>query len=255
MENPEGNRPAFDEQAALAELERLREHIVALRSKREAKGEEFDRFVRSLKATRSVSDLVPANVDAKPVDTAPPAVAIDLDAKSSEPAPPAETVPDTPPAVPAVSRPVSPKSLVLVGGALLLLAAAGIVTWTLRKGARESTAPDPIVSAQPPPKAEPAAPPAAAPPAPASTPASPYESRITTSRPVWVRIVADGQRVLERELPAAAIVPFKATRDVVIRAGDAGALRLSIGGKDQGPLGPDGVVVTRTFSVPGPSVQ
>jgi hypothetical protein len=36
----------------------------------------------------------------------------------------------------------------------------------------------------------------------------------------------------------------------VIRTGDAGAVRLSIGGKDHGFLGREGEVVTRTFAVP-----
>jgi hypothetical protein len=35
----------------------------------------------------------------------------------------------------------------------------------------------------------------------------------------------------------------------VIRAGDAGAVRVSIAGEDQGVLGADGVVATRTFAV------
>jgi hypothetical protein len=65
-----------------------------------------------------------------------------------------------------------------------------------------------------------------------------------------VRVLADGERVIERELPANARVPVKAKKTIVIRAGDAGAVRLSIGGRDQGVLGPDGEVATRTFNVP-----
>jgi hypothetical protein len=65
-------------------------------------------------------------------------------------------------------------------------------------------------------------------------------------------VIADGERVVERELPADARVPLKAARTIVIRTGDAGAVRLSIAGQDQGILGRDGEVVTRTFTVGEP---
>jgi cytoskeleton protein RodZ len=239
------DRPPFDERAALAELERLREQIVQLRSKRVAAGTEFDGFVRSLK-TRETAPIAATRDEFSPMT-----VPGDLDSKPVEP-PPAPSVDHEPvPAVPSARRQPGARNLVLLGSALLLLATGGLVTWTLRKGGREAIEPDRVVSAQPPATSAPDAPPAA----PRPIPVSPYDSQIVTSRPVWVRVVADGQRVVERELPALARVPFKATRSIVIRAGDAGALRLSIGGRDQGPLGADGVVVTRTFSVSGPVKQ
>jgi hypothetical protein len=67
---------------------------------------------------------------------------------------------------------------------------------------------------------------------------------------VWVRVIADGERIVERELPADTRIPFSAEKTIVIRTGDAGAVRLSIRGEDRGVLGRDGVVVTRTFEVP-----
>ena len=48
--------PPFDEQAALAELERLRAEIVQLRSKRVAADVAFDQFLRSLKRGEPVPD-------------------------------------------------------------------------------------------------------------------------------------------------------------------------------------------------------
>jgi hypothetical protein len=62
-----------------------------------------------------------------------------------------------------------------------------------------------------------------------------------------VRVLADGNRVLERELQAGETVPLGPGRTFVIRAGDAGALRLSIDGRN-GPVGRDGEIVTRTFT-------
>jgi hypothetical protein len=65
---------------------------------------------------------------------------------------------------------------------------------------------------------------------------------------VWVRVLVDGQRVVERELPAGTHLPLHADRAIVIRAGDAGALHMTINGVDRGPLGKDSEIVTRTFN-------
>jgi hypothetical protein len=70
---------------------------------------------------------------------------------------------------------------------------------------------------------------------------------------VWVRVTVDGERVLERELEAGVRIPLEAKETIVVRAGDAGAIRLTIAGKDQGVFGPDGIAVTRTFPVPSAS--
>jgi hypothetical protein len=130
-------------------------------------------------------------------------------------------------------------------GALVVLAGSLLGTWMwMQRTPESSTAPS--TGAAPP--ATPSETPG--PPAPARVTASPFESELATSRTVWVRVLADGERVIERELPANARVPVKAKKTIVIRAGDAGAVRLSIGGRDQGVLGPDGEVATRTFSVP-----
>jgi hypothetical protein len=67
---------------------------------------------------------------------------------------------------------------------------------------------------------------------------------------VWVRVVVDGKREVERELEANARIPL-AGRTIVIRTGDAGAVRVEINGQDRGLLGRDGEVVTRTFTVSG----
>jgi hypothetical protein len=101
----------------------------------------------------------------------------------------------------------------------------------------------------------PAAAPAAAP-APASSPApkavEPPASKaeITTVRRVWLRVTVDGEPAIEREFDANARIPLDPKERLVIRAGDAGALRVSIDGKDQGAFGPDGIPVTRAFPIP-----
>jgi hypothetical protein len=68
---------------------------------------------------------------------------------------------------------------------------------------------------------------------------------------VWIRATADGVRVVERELRPDERIPLRAARALVIRAGDAGAVRMSVNGQDRGVLGADGIVVTRTYNAPG----
>ena len=76
---------------------------------------------------------------------------------------------------------------------------------------------------------------------------------VSTLRRVWVRITVDGQKVMEQELPADARIPLTPKSQVVVRAGDAGAVRVAIAGKDQGPVGRDGEVATKSFTVAIPA--
>ena len=130
----------------------------------------------------------------------------------------------------------------LVGGALALLAGSALVTWTLRPRAPESSSTGTATPIAPQARPAPERPPV--------TPPAVPDTALTTSRAVWVRVIADGERVLERELPGNARVPLKAEKSIVIRTGDAGAISLTIRGRDQGVLGRAGEVATRTFTVP-----
>ena len=76
----------------------------------------------------------------------------------------------------------------------------------------------------------------------------PPQAEVTTIRRVWMRVTVDGERVVEREVAEGTKIPLNGSQ-IVIRAGDAGAVRVSIAGKDQGVFGPAGQVATRTFTV------
>jgi hypothetical protein len=97
---------------------------------------------------------------------------------------------------------------------------------------------------------QPAAPPTAQP---AVAPADPEppRSEILALQPVWVRVVVDGNREVERELAAGERVPLRAGTVSVIRAGNAGAVRVTINGENRGTLGPEGEPITRTLRAPG----
>ena len=94
--------------------------------------------------------------------------------------------------------------------------------------------------------------PAAAPIRTDSAPAAPAQSapaasdRVTlvirASRACWVTASADGQRVVYELLPAGSERSLTGSREIVLRAGDAGALRLIVNGRDAGAFGQSGEV-------------
>ena len=101
--------------------------------------------------------------------------------------------------------------------------------------------------------AGPATAPAAAPP-PAAAPAEPVKAiRVTleTIRPVWLRIIVDGARGFEGELPAGEKLAVEGDRAVVVRAGDAGGVRTTLNAADRGPLGRNGWPLTVSITPDG----
>ena len=146
-------------------------------------------------------------------------------------------------------------------GAILAGAVFAIVVGTLfmmrRPEPVSPAATDTQTQSEPPRAAAPSAPT----PAPASAAASPSASPAATTgpasglqvelvpvRPVWLRVIVDGRKAMERELKANERIALSAAQSITVRAGDAGALRVSVGGQDQGTLGPSGIVVTKTFT-------
>jgi hypothetical protein len=200
-------------------------------------------------AAASSQPLPPAPAVPSPAATvAPPAVALPGDF-FSDAGPSAAEAPHVDAAGPAREKGTMRGRLLLAAVAVIVVLIAGVLLTRSRTppvvlapppaAAVEGPAPVPIPPA--------AAAPVAAAPA-AATPAPPAEIR--TIRRVWVRAIVDGKREVERELEADARVPLPAGRVFVIRAGDAGAVHFVLNGKDQGPLGAEAQVVTRTFTTP-----
>jgi cytoskeletal protein RodZ len=67
---------------------------------------------------------------------------------------------------------------------------------------------------------------------------------LSAAAPCWVLAIVDGQRVLERELRAGETESFEVRREMVLTAGNAGALQLTLNGAVAKPLGRSGQVVT-----------
>jgi hypothetical protein len=271
-----GEQP-FDERAALEELEHVRKEIERYQAQRKTLEEEFDRFTASFKQPIPVSAPTVPPASVPPPSVPPPIVSRPAVWRPtvSPPTVPPPTVPpatldpsalDEPPVRPQdenpVSAPLAAESAPIAGwhrrvlrsrpasiaGALLLMAGTAYVLWMRKEPEVQpavTVAQGPKTAAAPQTKAGTAAPPTPAPAQPAR-----HESVITTTRAVWVRVIADGVPVVERELPANTRLPFAAREKIVIRTGNAGAVRLTIGGVDKGALGDYGEVVTRRFDVP-----
>jgi hypothetical protein len=262
MADRDGRRVPFDERAALEELERVREQIERSRAERRALQDEFSQWVRSFKRPVEPTGAEPSEETPAAIDT--PAVIVvsagpkaqetgeqDAPASLGDPVataahPAAPELPPHGPLAQAGPRRAISRSTVIVGGGLILLVGGAMATWMLRSEAPPSPGQESQARpASPPAEQAPSPPPAAA----AAEPAS-QGSELVTIRRVWIRVLVDGERVLEREVPADTRVPLRAQKTIVIRTGDAGAVRLSLVGEDQGFLGREGEVVTRTFTVP-----
>jgi RodZ C-terminal domain len=281
----------FEEEAALAELERLQRELEESRRRRRQANDAFDSFLRSFgtrssSTTESAGAVAPPPVRRRPrapiaatpaesaskkspeLDDFPPEEVVKPFAPSAtdeavavvpEPSGPGlESVEPTPSLalpkvtaahhVPAALTPASQppdrkRAALAIGG--VALAGVAIFAWRMGQSGRTSDAPASVNTAvTTPPVTTPA-------PVPAPAPAAAVPvAELTTGRRVWVRVLVDGEKTIERELDANVRIPLTPKQRIVVRAGDAGAVRVLLAGKDQGPFGPDGVAVTRAFVVP-----
>jgi hypothetical protein len=268
---------AFDDRVALEELERLHRSIEEYRNQRKQAEAEFDSFVRSF---RDASSEPPAAVPVEPpgpiarheapqYSTAAAAEPFFPSEPESQPVRPAAFNPPFPdyerpqPVVPPpraaarsdtrTAKPRRPPALrpTIVYAGLAVLALAGFVLVRSWRAAPSGSSAQ--VTATPAARATSRSVPGPAAPAPSAAPASDASApraELMAVRRVWVRVVVDGDVNVQRELRPNDRVPLRNGRTIVIRTGDAGAIRVAIDGKDQGPLGRDGEVVTRTFTAP-----
>jgi RodZ C-terminal domain len=268
----ENGKTIFEEAAAERELEELRRAIEETRARRRRANAAFDEFLKGFDQKNRAA--VPAPQPAGPPprerelpDAEPYGMPQDDGLAAFAPASPA--APGTLPApvdqsplddfaqegpstasaplrsIPAALAPAR-SSQVRRAAPIVAIAVVGILAVFLWSRARsQDGAAAPVAVAAPPAPAVPApAPPAAA----TSGTEPPPPAEITTIRRVWMRVTVDGERVVEREVAEGTKIPLKGSQ-IVILAGDAGAVKVSIAGKDQGVFGPAGQAATRTFTV------
>jgi len=67
---------------------------------------------------------------------------------------------------------------------------------------------------------------------------------LTVTRPCWVSAIVDGQKTIERLFEAGEQRTVEVHRELVITAGDASAVALTLNGAEARPLGRTGEVIT-----------
>jgi cytoskeleton protein RodZ len=264
----------FNEAAALAELERLADRIQATRRQREQAVAEFDAFVRTfrppvpepVKAAGSTQTTVvsPSSSAAKPTSPPPssqlappildPAVVAILDTPTRVNGSVSRTIEAVHHRPPGVLEELIRDRRLVYGAIAAVVLGLVLVGFFLLRSWRSQ----PAASSESPAPAVPTATAPAQASAPAPSPTAGAVPRalnieLVTLRPVWMRVTIDGDRVLGREVPAKQRLSFSADRSIVIRAGDAGGVRLTVNGRDEGPLGRNGGTVTRTLKAPPPT--
>jgi hypothetical protein len=284
MTEPNPPRP-FDERSALQELEQLAEKIQSTRRQRQRAVAEFETFVKTFREDRyeeliaaQAAQAAEASRDRRvahvrppsppppsPVPPAPaPQVAERRVAEPPSPAPAIARPAIEPASSRAVSSPTRATSLagtfafadvrprLIAAVAVLLLVVIAVWNWSASRGTATPAQPATSAPATPAPATRAEPPPTPTPqPVASSGPPRALNIELVTLRPVWTRVIVDDQKVIERELPKDSRIPLGADRAIAIRAGDAGAIKLTIEGKDAGVLGRDGQIGTRTLRAPG----
>lgn len=67
--------------------------------------------------------------------------------------------------------------------------------------------------------------------------------------PAWLRIVVDGQTILQRRAYLGFSQDFEANRTFSVLTDNAGAVRVEVNGRDDGRLGKSGETVSRTYTL------
>ena len=141
-----------------------------------------------------------------------------------------------------------------IAGALAYFATAGRrdLSQAVATGPAETREPAPAAapsegSQTPPPAAVPAPDPAAVVPA-ATQPAPPVENRLVVKlavkRPCYISATVDGEKRIDRLLQPGEEQTIEVRREMLVTAGDASAIALTLNGAEGRPLGRSGEVVT-----------
>ncbi len=70
----------------------------------------------------------------------------------------------------------------------------------------------------------------------------------TTGR-TWVRVIVDGEKVLEQTLGPGQVRTWRAQHEVRLRTGNAGGVEVTVNGQELGPLGAPGQVLERIWTI------
>jgi|RhiMethySRZTD1v2_1073278.scaffolds.fasta_scaffold12215_4 hypothetical protein len=254
--SPEERVQPFDEKAALAELERLRESIQAARRARQRTSDEFETFIKSFRTPAPISDGPTATP--RPSEASRPAASepIDQPLHSSDQLLSTIAVPsntessDDRASAPSSHLPrryrLSPRLLAIP--AIIAVIGVGLVSIPWRRETSPPRAVNAVSDSATPTRNVAASPPAVSQPAPAS-PVRSVAIELRVIRPVWMRVVVDGRTDVEGTVQPAEPLHFTGDRSIVVRVGNGGDVVVKTGSREE-PFGDTGQPRTRTFSKP-----
>jgi uncharacterized protein DUF4115 len=244
MVTHENRQGPLDEKGVLAELDRLREAIQAARRTHQHKSEEFDRFVQSWRKPSTTAPdpqtSSPSTADSTQTGGEPRSapLAVQTDVGVTEDVP-------LPLLLHRSGHRQARRIWLLGGGAIVVVIALGALI--TRSGTRlllpRSARPVPDLQAS----SAQARPPLTKASTPQPTPGVVLELR--TVHPVWIRVVIDGQKTIERIFQTGERLHFSADRSIVVRVGDGGGVLVKTGDVED-RFGPLGQPLTRTFMQP-----
>ena len=139
----------------------------------------------------------------------------------------------------------------LVAGIVVLVALVGggaaLVSF-INSPARETAAPTAPARAESQPTQTPAAEANAVDEARAASPAKDVRVSVRLTERCWTEVTVDGKTVFEGLLEEGKTENWQGKESIVLRAGNAGALEVTVNGKKLGTFGDEGAVVERTFT-------
>lgn len=249
MSSEEQAKP-FDEAAALAELERLRESIQAARQARQRTSDEFAAFIKSFRNPTSTPSSADATMPARASEArqqAPDPL--------PDPEPPAVAVPSgldsgaEPVTLPVSQIPHRYRIGIRSVGILAIIAVIALALVSSR--GRRASPPTTVAVSESAASARNAAAPRPRP-ASQSAPATPTTHAIAVElqviRPVWMRVVVDGRKDVEGTVQAGPM-HLSGDQSIVVRVGNGGDVLVRTGSRDE-PFGETAQPRTRTFPKP-----
>jgi uncharacterized protein DUF4115 len=252
----ESVRP-FDEEAALAELERLRDSIQAARQARQRTSDEFDAFVKSFRTPASIPTSERRVAPSRASEAAQPASeSIRHPVQSPDPLPSTVTVPSNPAEFDRTAAPSSqsPRRYHLNIRTLGIFAViAGIALGLLSTRRSRQMSPPTRVNAVTDKAASTrntgTSTAATSQSAPSGAPSHGVMLELRIVRPVWMRVVIDGRKDVEGMVQAGQPLHFTGDHSIVVRVGNGGDVLVTTGNGEES-FGDAGQPLTRTFSKP-----
>jgi len=231
----------FDDSAALIELERLRESIAAARQARQRVSDEFDAFVKGFRNPAAEPARAESTAESRPSEPAPSIVA---------PASKTDAVAEISPSRPEVRHRYRLDIRRLGIAAVIAVVALGLLLTRWRNQTASPTRANTVTGVQSS-TGRAQAPTSVTTPA-AKTPAVAAHAvvvELQTVRPVWMRVVVDSRKTVERTVPAGESLHFTGDNSIVVRVGNGGDVLVKTGSRED-PFGAAGQPATRTFSKP-----